>query len=332
MNAAETAPAAPLPTPWRQGSMYIHDTTFSIWEEHANDPTLMQVFRSYCSRLQARGWKVVRDAHADKHYKCLSNGFRCASKGDLLAHLQLSGCRLEIVLYQDKHRVENPNGGRYDFNKYLRMPLPMRTLAVVEIAALATKGRELGYTYDPRLRIDESRVLLEIKRCVMDPWRNRLTPLDRFNESWSTHVGKHQRDARGWPTPDVYSSPHRSCADRDGVPIVCGDTRYFREKGRLYRGVCWPNMNDQWMVYYGGEATVKNSRELFGCERPDLEPRRVVPKQAERLAKELEKASKASNWYRARRIAEVLERMDRAARAAAPVAPIALTEPPRSTP
>lgn len=315
MNAAVEIAEAPLPTPWRKGQIHIHDTTFSVWEDKYVPNAMRPVLKSYLSRLTARGWKVTRDAHADKHYKCIANDFRCASKGDLLAHIQLSGRHLEILLYQDKHNVENPNGGRYDFGKFQRMPLPMRTLAAVEIAALAAKGRELGYTFDPRLHLDESRLRLEIRSHMEG--RRSLTPLERFNESYTFHCRPEQRDARGWPLRAVYAGEYHRAIDRDGAPIDCGDMRWFRERGRLYRGVCWPCLNDQWVVYYGGEATVKQSRELFLCDRPDLEPRRLVPKQRERLAKELEKASKAEQWYRARRIAEVLERMDRAARALA---------------
>ncbi len=317
-DAVEIEAETPMPSPWRQGTMVLHDTTFGIWEEHVDDGALTRVMRSYLSRMRTRGWKVVRDAEADKHYKIISDNFRNASKGELRAHIQLSGRHFEILIYQDKHNVENPNGGRYDFDKFERMPRPMQSLAVVELAALVGKGLELGYTVDDRVKIDPAHMLLDVKRIMSDPNRSKRSPLDKWRDGWGKSWCRSPKDVdeRGWPMPHVYAYCGKPCLDRDGVPIECGDVRYFREKGRLYRGVCWPNMNGNWLVYYGGGPhdwgyAVKHNNELFQCERPDLEPRRAFHDHRARVQKILAAAVKAEQWGRVATLGKVLERHDR---------------------
>lgn len=64
------------------------------------------------------------------------------------------------------------------------------------------------------------------------------------------------------------------------------------------RGVVYTTMNGGWKIDLGGKHVHVGAHELFHCAEPDVQPRRWVPKQKERLHSELEKALKVSDYRR----------------------------------
>jgi hypothetical protein len=288
----------------RTGEMWIYQTSLNVWEEHVDEKAMYPVFRKVIGRLRKRGFSVQQDPHTLVYWPTLARTHWVGRKGDLEFHTSLSGRHLQVEFFQNVVSGGNGHGGRYDFDKYRLMPLRMRLLFIVEMTALVRVLTEIGYSFQ---RSNQGDPLEVNHRSVRDRAEGKAapTPLGRFNERW--RGSRFERDETGWPCAKELASWQNG--DRDKVVVRTGDTRYLRRGGRLQRCTCWPNMNGMWQVCYGGEVTYVSSRELFVCERPDLEPRRLVTGQAERLQKELSKATETKQWRRVAELARVLQRI-----------------------
>lgn len=116
--------------------------------------------------------------------------------------------------------------------------------------------------------------------------------------------GRFERDESGWPTLAAVSSGWPA-KDRDGLPLVSGETMYCRRRGRLFRGTARPGPNDNWSLISHGRAIHVQARDLFRCVDASVEPRRLVPGQLGRVRVELEKALKANKYGRVETLARV---------------------------
>lgn len=294
----------PAPAQQRTGEMWLHGTSLNVWEENVDENGMYPVFWKVLARLRTRGFTVQQDPYTPVHYPTLARTHWVGRKGYLEFHTSLSGRHLQVEFFQNVVSGGNSNGGRYDFGKYRLMPLRMRLLFIVEMTALIRMLTGVGYSFQ---RSNQGDPLEVCHRSVRDraEERHQPTPLARFNDSWRTN--RFERDQTGWPSAKELSS--WASLDRDGVPVRTGDTRYLRRGGRLQRCTCWPNMNGMWQVCFGDQVNYVSSRELFVCERPDLEPRRLVAGQTERLIKELTKATENKQWRRVAALGAVLGRM-----------------------
>ena len=292
----------------RSGSIVIYQTSINVWEEEVEEPGIRLAMRGVLGHMVGRGYVAERDPATERHYPTLSGTRWLARKGELRAIAEQGGRHFKIEFYQELH-VDNPNGGRYDFDKFNRMHRTMQLECVVEVAAVCRKLRALGYSHSkPAIGTDPS--LLAIRDAICPPCR--WGTLDNFNAQWNFEsdwkrgVHRFERDETGWPSAKA-TGHHR---DRDGVPIVNGDVRYIRQRGRLARGVVHPNMNGMWFV---GDFAYVSSRDLFYCD-PSHERRRFVAGQQRRLRAEIEKSVEACDYPRVEALARVL-----ASEVAAPV-------------
>lgn len=290
-----------------QGTINFFETHVSAWEEHVTEAVLDR-FRSVLARLRdQRGFRIGQDQSV---HKLIRKGYYFGRKGDLEFHAECSGRMISIEFFQNLN-VENPNGGRYDFRKFTRMPRTMQLACVVEMSHVLRKLLELGYVFEGTRQGITSAELLPVLRHAQGR-TDEGDSLARFNRAWTNH--RYERDESGWPSArEVRYWPGK---DRDGRPIVSGETMYCRHKGRLYRGVARPNMNDMWILISHGRDIHVHATALFRCDDPAAEPRRLVPKQAERVRAELEKALKANAYDRV----ETLARVARALEASSAVA------------
>jgi len=295
-KAAATGPSLP-----RTGSTNIFDTHVGVWEEDVDEPAMRLVFLAMLDHLRLRGWHVEQDPGVLERHPSIADGYWVGHKGDLRMYAETGGRHSKAEFYQELH-VENPNGGRYDFDKFSRMPRTMQLQCVVEITALARMLVTLGYTLGNDMR--EATLMRDVLRAARrdhygDP------PLVQFNKSWE--ADRFKRDETGWPCVSEYD--YGSNKDRDGIPLRNGETRYFRQRGRLLRGTVYTNMNNMWMVVLGGGVTYEAGCYLFHCDRPDMEPRRLVSGQAKRVRAELEKALKAGDYQRVAKLAKVCQKL-----------------------
>ena len=298
---------AGLPTLPRKGSLIVYNTNIGAWEDQVDAAGMRVVLRSLLGRLRRRGHTVRQDPEIETNHPAIARDYWVGRIGDLESTIQLQGRSLAIEFFQNVANVDNRYGGRYDSNKLQRMPQSIRIRCIVEMTAVLRKLRELGYTFGRPVFVEPLSLLAVRDVAAGTSARARLGTIEDFNDRWDMFgdrargVHRFERDETGWPTAKEIG--HH--LDRDGVVIRNGDLRYTRVDGRLVCGIVRPNMNGMWIL---GGSTQASSREIFLCEDPASEPRRLVPKQPDRLRSEIEKALKAGDYRRVEALARVLQR------------------------
>ncbi|WP_146653968.1 hypothetical protein [Labilithrix luteola] len=267
-------------------------------------------FLSVLARLRDhRGFRVHQDQNVNKRIR------RCyyvGRKGDLEFHAEAVGRTFKIEFFQNVN-VENRNGGRYDFDKFARMPRTMQLACAVEMSHVLRKLLELGYVLEGTRQGITSAELLPVLRHAQGR-TDEGDPLATFNRGWGED--RFERDQSGWPTATSVNSGYGG-KDRDGRPLVSGETMYCRRGGRLFRGVARPGPNDNWILISHGRGVHAQARELFRCEDPAIETRRFVPGQPKRVHAELQKAMKANAYRRVEALARVARKLEEASSTAA---------------
>ncbi len=298
MSAAVSLSEAPV------GSIIFFETHIGAWEENVDRPAIHARFMSVLARLRDhRGFRIRQDQSVAK---VIRHGFYDGRRGDLEFFARQSGRMFEIEFFQNVS-IENRNGGRYDGRKFARMPRTMQLACAVEMSHVLRKLLELGYVLEGRRQGITSAELLPVLRHAQGR-TDEGDPLAAFNRNWNFESdwkrgGRFERDASGWPTvAAVCCGPSK---DRDGLPMVSGETMFCRRGGRLFRGVVRPTPNGQWIVISHGHAVYAQARELFRCDDPSAEPRRVVPGQLQRVRAEIEKALAANAYRRVEKLSGV---------------------------
>lgn len=277
----------------RQGEIRVHDTYIGVWEEHVDTHAMRKVFRALREHFQQRGFAI---ALIPSIAKSIRQNYRAGRKSDLELYMETSGRTAKVEFFQNVANVSNPNGGRYDFGKLLRMPRHLRLMCTVEMVSAIRFLQTLGYTLDPAL---QEPIALSMLRRAEGREEDGLTPLECFNRKWATHW--FNRDETGWPA--LSETNAYGYKDRDGATLKPGDTRYLYHRGTLIRGYVYPNMNGMWTVRLADGTWINSvtSGYLFSTDRPDLLPRRAVlekAKQSDRLQTELVRATNAQKWRR----------------------------------
>lgn len=307
------------PSP-RRGTLHLHETALCIWDEcevgNPDEQAMRLVYYSILEHLRQRGFEILRDPHVEEQFPTLSPWRHYVRKGSLEAILETSGRFSKVEFFQSVVRPPdcNPNGAQYDFNKYRLLPRFLRLEFLVEQASLirflaerfgypliAAHG-QCGYRDGQAKPIDlngSRSIPLVIRDLLREPnWAE--DPLGAFNAGWGE--GRFTRGTDGWPIPsECCCHTPGQCLDRDGRELLPGETRYMRlDDGRLRRGKVYPGMNSSWVfVYRDGREKVFRLKELFSCDRPDLEPRKVSPDREKRLSALLDAAIKAQNFEQA---------------------------------
>ncbi len=294
------------------GTINFFETHIGAWEETVDEPAIRGRLKSTLARLREhRGFRIGQDETVPK---IIRQHYYVGRKGDLEFKANLSGRRFSIEFFQNVN-IENPNGGQYDFRKFDRMPRTMQLACAVEMSHVLRKLLELGYVLQGRKQGRKQGITSAGLLPVLRHAQGRTDEGDllaAFNRSWNfdgdwARGGRFDRDESGWPTLESVGSCYPA-VDRDGEAIASGDVLFCRHHGRLFRGVVRPAPNDQWAVISNGCSIHVTGRELFRCENPSGELRRVVPRQKERVRAELEKALKANAYKRVEALARVAAR------------------------
>lgn len=314
-TVANTLSIADATAPAREpvGTINFHGTHISAWEEKKPDAfidsAVYERFRSLLARLRDhRGFRVRQDQSVSKRIR---RGYYLGRKGDLEFCANAAGRMFEVEFFQNVN-VENPHGGRHDYAKFARMPRTMQLACAVEMSHVLRKLLEMGYVLEGRRQGITSAELLPVLRHVQGR-TDEDDPLAQFNRGWNSpgdweRGGRFERDESGWPT--VASVSGGMYPDRDGLPIVSGSTMYCRRHGRLFRGIARPAPNGTWHLISHGRDVGVQANEVFRCDDPSLEPRRLVPGQLRRVRAELEKALKANAYSRVQALARVAQKLE----------------------
>lgn len=251
-----------------------------------------ETFNRLLAALEAKGFIVGRDPTIESRYPSRNRyhriGRRPTPAGDLCFHAEASPTGCEFGFYQDVVTI-NHHGGRYDFDR--RMKMPYLIGKAYEAAIRATRAHLIGRGFIE---------VTPIADAVADPLGYFNA---RWDSDWDRAAGRHRfkRGDDGWPVASELNS-NQVTAD---TPLPAqGSIWYFRDRGgRLGRGRVYGGINGMWMVIYGprpGDYTHKARFELFQCN-PAAERRRMVPvkRGLDRLTRELRAAVASENFERA---------------------------------
>lgn len=293
----------------REGVISFHDASLSIWEDSMpgiNVPNAYkvrdawellfkrQVFARVVQTLNRLGWTVTMPAikeHDVKHYggqvaRWSAERRRECFKGDLKGELEISGRTIKFEMWQDVTPSENPNGGKYDFDKLERMPYVLR----LEVERTRRRIRDYlcnvftDYTMStrrPSKRIPGETAIESISRSWAE--NERSTP-----DKWEAY-------ARKKAVEDVYNNKAR-----DGVVIQHGQKVYTTDfKGRWLVGQAYAD-GGMWYVVTGPYTYErKSSNEISTTPPPDLRVKNNKRRAREKLERELQKAVAAMDFKRA---------------------------------
>ena len=133
-------PAAP-----RTGEVSIHDTKLMLMEsrdrpcmqkdEHCEDKPMEAVFKGVLAVLHKRGFRLELDPDTLKHFPVLAHHTWHGERRGLEVSVRLSGRSIDAEFFQSIN-VEHKAGGRYDYNKWKRMPRGMLLACIVDIKLL----------------------------------------------------------------------------------------------------------------------------------------------------------------------------------------------------
>ncbi|MEK3787595.1 hypothetical protein [Paenibacillus sp. FSL K6-1230] len=206
------------------------------------------VFMSMLEMMKGRGFAIGSDPRIDRDYAILSKDHFTGSKGDLLFTAEKYNIGARIEFYQEIN-VENPNGGRYDFDKFEKMPYLLQKRFLVE------------------RRHIENFLLGEGFKCDSKP--ELKTSFDKvFHELNSP--------SRHWSSDNL---PNYNALDKDGVRISNGEVKYFRDhKEGLMRGTVYHNINNMWWVIVNKDCyTNLAAFELFDLDsKPENRIRKLI--------------------------------------------------------
>lgn len=217
-----------------------------------------RVFHRVMNYMRTRGFVIEKDETVSK---IIRRDYYSGQKGELKFKAHKYPAGFSIKFYQDIN-YENPAGGYYDFDKYLKMPYMIKLLFRNEVKYIALFLESLGYknNTDPEYIYAKDK----IKKAYFDSWHKEQKSMN-FSLS----------DTDGF-SPE-YDYNH---LDRDKKQLFNGQIKYFRHwDGRIYRGTIYHNINNMWWVIinkyeYHNIADFK----LFDLTKADLKERRLTRK------------------------------------------------------
>lgn len=241
-------------------------------------------FHRVLNMLRDEGFTIKNDANV---VKCIRKDHYIGCRGDLELYAERYPAGFKIEFFQNVV-FENPNGGRYDFNKFEKMPYLIRLQCIKyrrKIVALLNWLEDLEDHSRQNPRLAEE----WIKTRYVEEWHHEQKDMN-FNLS----------DTDG-QTQEPYNG-----RDRDSQTIHNGDVKYFRHwNGRLYRGRVYHNINNMWWVICD-RFTVRNvaSFNLFDLKPQDNRRRHVKP----RIPEEYQKRRKAIEDTKTKELVNELRR------------------------
>ena len=254
-----------------KNSYRIHDTTIYYRNNTVKAPkgadswrfkyphfgTLHRLF----NMLRAEGFTIENDAEVAK---CIRDDYFIGRHGDLELYAHRYPAGFEIMFFQNIV-IENRNGGRYDFDKFQKMPYMIRLRFMKyrdKIIALLKSVEDLKdeSKADPRLA-EEWIKCRYVESC--------------HHEQKNTDFDLRSLDGQ---TQEPYNG-----LDRDKKTIRNGEIKYFRGRnGYLYRGRVYHDLNNMWWVIINKfEVKRVAAFELFdlapGDKRGRIAPLRIPP-------------------------------------------------------
>lgn len=257
---------------------------YNFNDEHKN--AHWKLWEKINDYLRRRGFKVTACPKMVKgYYRSLSKNHRYGIKNGLEFHTDRYPRGFKYEFYQN-FNFENPNGGRYDHDKYSKMPYRIKLTFRNELTRLAEFVKSLGVKVEIEKHLSDIEHILERENentHIHHPTKP-ITSLDELKELIASNDSVSAYNAK----------------DANDKLMECGQEKYFYDyNDRLAKGIVYHNINNMWWVIVNGKSYNKCCRDFF--DKPEVIKRKLsltIPQQVERLNQELVKCEKKQDYVR----------------------------------
>ena len=194
-----------------------------------------KIFQQAKKLLENKGFKFFIDRKFEKEYSCLIKSHSWAIKERLRLEMEIYPAGFKIEFYQNVNH-KNPCGGKYDFDKYKRMPkrhkLMFNAIAKYLIGNLCKEFNLKFYDQSeirfPRLTAEQV-IIKHIQECSFDRCnQTKLSQTANFMEEY-----------------DFKSNSNSGVGDK----LKCGEIRKFKDyNGKISKGKIYHNINNMWWI------------------------------------------------------------------------------------
>lgn len=255
---------------------------------HSSVSTDRKLYESLARLMRRHGFSWRQDPHVKKHWPVLSNDHHYGQLGGLEFHTNICPASIQLNFFQSIN-FENPNGGRYDFYRFRKMPY------LIKLRFLKIIGKIKDFLLKKGL-VDCS-----------DPEHKTGLGFIRWQQSKTAETHR-----------NIYEEQvQRNCTynicDQDNVVMKNGDVRYFYHyKGHLMRGTVYYALNNMWWVDLGGPAWTKMANWQFFSWKPDL-PRRNQDNsiRVKRLRQLLDKSVKEMRFEKSVILRDLIQNLEK---------------------
>lgn len=231
---------------WFDSTRFAADPRKNVvreWPDEQKRPLFIRCLKM----LKRKGFTCDRDRSV---HRCIRKDHFLGRLGELEFTAEVHPNLFQVEFFQNVYNVSNPNGGRYDFNKYQRMPYLMRKRVDLMFRVMGDYLLTQGFRNETELRYEDA--AREVVR---------------------------QRNGPGCEHISHYPVQPYNAKDADGVLLKDGDFRHWYDYyGRLRRGRVYHHINNMWWAI-ASPFEVQNiaSFDFFGNWDPSKPLRRVRP-------------------------------------------------------
>jgi hypothetical protein len=234
-----------------------------------------KLYLNICKYFKKRGFNIGRDEEVFKQYPSIAKGHKYGIKNGLEFNSEPTGAGFKFDFYQNIV-FENSNGGKYDFDKYQKMPYRIKLTYRNEMLRLAKYLESKDVEVFVKVPLTDIEKIIESDKQNTHIHGKNINCLDDIRVYMESESGSYNRN---------YNSK-----DKNGKQITCGEVKYFYDyyTKRLSRGIVYHHINNMWWVLVHGKSYNKASFDLFDLS-PEIPTKKVLNKEAQinRMEKQL---------------------------------------------
>ena len=226
-----------------------------------------KLYLNICEHFKRRGFKVGRDEEIFKQYPTIAKGHKYGFKNDLEFNSEPTSAGFKFEFYQNII-FKNSNGGKYDFDKYEKMPYRLKLTYRNEMLRLAKFLESKDVEVFIKVPLTDIEEIIKSDQNNTHIHGKNINCLDDIRIYMESELGNYNRGCNS--------------KDKHEKHITCGEVKYFYDyyTKRLSRGIVYHHINNMWWVLVHGKRYNKSSFDLFDFS-PDTLKRKSLSKEAQ---------------------------------------------------